>query len=281
MQISGLFRKRKKPVQEEDDDDAPAFGFGGHDSDDSGDEKGRMAKQMRQQARRNEFEAERARAKLEAECGAGVLDFQGGGEGDGADDDVGDIDEESAAKRRRVGEAAKPAVEPAKKAPPASRFIADMKKAAVEREKDREMTDIRLIQSEASRTNHLYADVDGEIAPIVTAGYSRKIEEQRERKTAEDEEEAAQKKKAVEKTGFLGFNSYLLNAQLKTNEVADPEEDYQKELQVYLHKKEQQKKTDRRKKYGPSSSCCCLVVTVSHRHTHAHTHHPLHTGIWR
>eukprot|EP01064_Diplonema_japonicum_P035767 TRINITY_DN7849_c0_g1_i2.p2 TRINITY_DN7849_c0_g1~~TRINITY_DN7849_c0_g1_i2.p2 ORF type:complete len:358 (+),score=142.24 TRINITY_DN7849_c0_g1_i2:2138-3211(+) len=131
-----------------------------------------------------------------------------------------------------------------------AKWIGDMKSAAAQRERDRELTDIRLIQREAESTNQFYEEVDSEIAPIVTSGYRKKIAEQREREEKEANEAKKEAENAVERKGFASFNSFMLNARTATEAPTEkPEEDYQKELEGLIFKQDQQKKKDRRERY--------------------------------
>eukprot|EP01063_Lacrimia_lanifica_P018156 TRINITY_DN25108_c0_g1_i1.p1 TRINITY_DN25108_c0_g1~~TRINITY_DN25108_c0_g1_i1.p1 ORF type:complete len:337 (+),score=159.58 TRINITY_DN25108_c0_g1_i1:91-1011(+) len=170
-------------------------------------------------------------AKAEAEC-PGIFDFEERW-------DAAEKKKEEAEETRK-----------SRKGLTSAKWVADMKKTAMERQTEREMTDLRLIQREAETTDHLYKEVDADVAPIITPSYRLKLTEQAHRAKAAAEKEKEEAENAVEQIGFKSFKTAMMKAQ--AGEVdAEPteEEDARKELEIYLHQKEAKKKKERRARY--------------------------------
>eukprot|EP00659_Diplonema_papillatum_P015237 gene15237-23273_t len=228
MTFTGLMPKKKVGLMSKPKVSVVVKAFDDESSDEAdGDGRDMVRKAIEAQAAKNELIAEETRKRVEAEC-----------------PEVFQYDE-----RYEEIEKQKSAIEKAKRQHAASRdskWIADMKRAASKRETERELTDLRLIQQEAEATNHMYSEVDHDVAPIVTAAYRRKIEEQR-LKAEQDAVVAVQEDAhAAEKIGFASFKMNQLKTLTRTQEEEQPEDEYEKELEGYLQKKEQQRKKERR-----------------------------------
>eukprot|EP01060_Flectonema_neradi_P009669 TRINITY_DN16886_c0_g1_i1.p1 TRINITY_DN16886_c0_g1~~TRINITY_DN16886_c0_g1_i1.p1 ORF type:complete len:336 (+),score=100.81 TRINITY_DN16886_c0_g1_i1:56-1063(+) len=201
-------------------------GFG--DDDDSDDDGRDMIRRtMAANAKKSAKDAQTSKAQVEAEI-PGLLDYDKKPE----ETPVSEVKQKPAASNQ-------------------SKFIQAMKMQAEQREAEREMTNQRIISTEAKKTDHLYADVDAEIAPIATPVFIKKSEEARKRAAADAVIDAIDESRSAANIGFSAFNTTLLNK--RTADPAEEEdkerEDYQDQLREYLKKKDIQRKQQRREKY--------------------------------
>ena len=238
MQFSfgGLKKAAVKPAAPKQSTSNAGFGcgFGDNDSDsDSADGKKRMGVEMKEQSERNKREAE----VIRKECADVFAAFE---------QDAPDAPDTATTSLETD---APPAPLKFKKT---SRFIASMKQSAIQREQDREHTDIRIIRDQAQKTDHLYTEVDAAVAPINTIEYTKKLKEQEEAAMRAADTKEFEKQNAVEKVGMMGFGMSFVESQMKRGDdekVEDPEEETQRQLEIFLHKKEQKRKKERRAKY--------------------------------
>ena len=200
-------------------------GFG-DDDDDSGDEGGDLIRRtMEANAKKNKRNEEASKNQIEMEI-PGLLDY-----------DTKDEPKKEIIKQETNNQ---------------SKFIQAMKIQAEQREAEREITNQRIISNEAKRTDHLYSDVDNEIAPIATPVFIKKSEEARKRAATDAVINAIDDSRSAAKTGFAAFNSTLLQKRAAEPTDDDDEkesEEYQDQLRNYLQKKDQQRKQERREKY--------------------------------